>query len=427
MDMKLEESRKDSQLLLEEAKETSSEQDLEKGAPTTTFVAYERGERSGWWALRAVYAVAVLGILFTSLGVFLAAYKQYANTLVDLNGDPFIMEYNMPFRGAIVIKHRAEVVGLLFNVLITLCTELVGFIHGAALKSALASESRLHFNTNLRLFTAARKGSWLHPNGTLANGFMALLLAISYVSSSLLFLGGADFRNPYSKLPLVTVISAPPLIVLGTSLLLQSVIAAASTWSTHIQTYNTSPLNTAAALLDHHMLYRTSGQCMHTVIDASVYFGPRKPSRRQPSAWRSHSSIRKIIIFLWLLVPLTIIWGAVMWTSAGDSFHFSKWTLLPDGNAELRAPSALMVTFFSTRPSIWPVIFPLYVVTQGLITGGLHCTELIANTIRDETEWRQSTHAKGKTLHSNPLATLLLSWPSLTLLIAKPLIRKAIN
>ncbi|KAG2351593.1 hypothetical protein BDR07DRAFT_1616840 [Suillus spraguei] len=37
------------------------------------------------------------------------------------------------------------------------------FVHGIALRSALASESRLHFNTNLRLLSAAR--GWYNPNG----------------------------------------------------------------------------------------------------------------------------------------------------------------------------------------------------------------------------------------------------------------------
>ncbi|KAJ8589229.1 hypothetical protein M405DRAFT_818360 [Rhizopogon salebrosus TDB-379] len=58
-------------------------------------------------------------------------------------------------------------------------------IHGAriALRCALASESRLRFNANLRLLTASRE--WRNPNGILLNGVMAVFRILSYASASL--------------------------------------------------------------------------------------------------------------------------------------------------------------------------------------------------------------------------------------------------
>jgi hypothetical protein len=62
---------------------------------------------------------------------------------------------------------QKEIFALAFNLIVTLCTECIGFVHGISLRSALASESRLRFNTNLRLLNAAR--GWCNPNGALLN------------------------------------------------------------------------------------------------------------------------------------------------------------------------------------------------------------------------------------------------------------------
>ncbi|KAG2737581.1 hypothetical protein P692DRAFT_20842390, partial [Suillus brevipes Sb2] len=60
-----------------------------------------------------------------------------------------------------------EILALALNLIVTLCSESIGFVHNISLRSALASESRLRFNTNLRLLTAAR--GWCNPNGALLN------------------------------------------------------------------------------------------------------------------------------------------------------------------------------------------------------------------------------------------------------------------
>lgn len=75
-----------------------------------------------------------------------------------------------------------EILALALNLIVTLCTESIGFVHNISLRSALASESRLRFNTNLRLLTAAR--GWCNPNGALLNSISAVLLIISYSSAS---------------------------------------------------------------------------------------------------------------------------------------------------------------------------------------------------------------------------------------------------
>ena len=76
---------------------------------------------------------------------------------------------------------------LILNLLVACCTEATGFVHNIALRSALASESRLMFNTNLRLLTGAHK-SIFNPNGMFCNCLMAMLLILSYSSSTLVTL-----------------------------------------------------------------------------------------------------------------------------------------------------------------------------------------------------------------------------------------------
>ncbi|KAG1733808.1 hypothetical protein EDB19DRAFT_1191300 [Suillus lakei] len=82
---------------------------------------------------------------------------------------------------------QQEILVVTLNLIVTLCTESTGFIHNISLRSALASESRLRFNSNLRLLTTAR--GWSNPNGSLLNGIMVVVLIIvSYSSASLITL-----------------------------------------------------------------------------------------------------------------------------------------------------------------------------------------------------------------------------------------------
>jgi hypothetical protein len=117
---------------------------------------------------------------------------------------------------------RKEILALAFNLIVTLCTESIGFVHGISLRFALASESRLRFNTNLRLLTAAR--GWYNPNGALLNSISAILLITSYSSASLVVC--LDFHwMSYITEDESVALAGLPLVVLGVALLLQVMIA----------------------------------------------------------------------------------------------------------------------------------------------------------------------------------------------------------
>jgi hypothetical protein len=72
----------------------------------------------------------------------------------------------------------------------------------------------------------------------------------------------------------------------------------------------------------------------------------------------------------------------------------------------------------------WIVIFIFFIVIQGGLTAGLHCSEVIANVARDEAIWRRATSTSGTEPSSNPLLTVLQSWPNMGRLVAKPVLRK---
>ncbi|KAG2355562.1 hypothetical protein BDR07DRAFT_521655 [Suillus spraguei] len=53
---------------------------------------------------------------------------------------------------------QGEILALALNLIVTLCTESIGFVHAISLRSALASESQLRFSSNLRLLTQLMDG-----------------------------------------------------------------------------------------------------------------------------------------------------------------------------------------------------------------------------------------------------------------------------
>jgi energy-converting hydrogenase Eha subunit A len=95
------------------------------------------------------------------------------------------------------------------------------------------------FNINLCLLTAARGNLLTNPNGTLFNVIMAILLITSYVSSSLVFIPVQaavveDSLHDWWN----TCVFAVPVLMLGTTLLLQAIIAMAAISQTRLLTWS---------------------------------------------------------------------------------------------------------------------------------------------------------------------------------------------
>lgn len=78
-----------------------------------------------------------------------------------------------------------EFASLALNAVVTICSELSGYVHGAALRTALVAKGKLEFNANLRLFKTG--GKWYSPNGAVVNVLYGVTLVIAYTAASLVF------------------------------------------------------------------------------------------------------------------------------------------------------------------------------------------------------------------------------------------------
>jgi hypothetical protein len=404
------------------------------------FDIYVRDERSGWLALGGVCATILISIISISFGIFLAQYRHTTNDVVLPPGwrnaplDPIHAVYCgiiafLPASDTI----KTDILSFLMNIIVTICTESLGFVHSATLKSALAAESRLHCNTNLRLFTAARGNQWTNPNGTLCNIIMGLLLIVSYASSTLVFIPFQSRAVDDSSHGFwwCTCVHAVPILILGIALLLQAIIVIAGLFQMRVLTWSCSPLDLTAALLHTGQLTRISGRCMHDVLSSTAHLGPRLPSERQPSAWQSHPNIKKITIAIWCLVPMCVVWGGLVvyiWRNVYFEKNYypgvESWNIFPNENTNTIAWGALADPDHGVPVWCWAFLFGSFIVLQGLLTIGLHCSEVIANVLRDEATWRGATTRKGTQPSKNALLMTLRSWPNMVVLAAKPVLRK---
>ncbi|KAG2038598.1 hypothetical protein BDR03DRAFT_861751, partial [Suillus americanus] len=134
---------------------------------------------------------------------------------------------------------------------------------------------------------------------------------------------------------------------------------------------------------------------------------PAKPSEIQPSAWHAHPSIRKVVIFLWVMVAACAGWAALVMCIWNKYMRLGiapltsqTWTLSP----------------YNLSNYIW-YIMP---VVQGPLTLVLHCSELIANVVRDERQWRCATGRKGLRTSTTTVKTLITHPICLVLFVTKP-------
>ncbi|KAG2124404.1 uncharacterized protein EDB93DRAFT_1333448 [Suillus bovinus] len=286
---------------------------------------------------------------------------------------------------------QGQILTLILDLIVTLCTESVGFVHGISLRSALASESRLHFNTNLRLLTAAR--GWHNPNGALLNGISAILLIVSYSLPSLIVC--PDVRE-------ILQVSSEMILSLRVPLARGSCHRRVT--STHVGRRTPPPGDGC--------IVRDAGANILTwllTIRLDRCIGPAKPPETQPSPWHAHPSIRKVIIFLWVIVAACVGWAALVMSDPANV------VVLPQREVQLHIYALPYV-----GPEWWILLFVNIVMVQGPLTLGLHCSELITNVIRDERQWRCATGRKGLRVATNPLKSVLTDPICLILFISKP-------
>jgi hypothetical protein len=385
-----------------------------ESAGDTTTDLYDRSLTSRRCALAGVVCTSIF-----SIGCIIAGSSIIAHPEPGYYGEIFYY------------LSSGEMLSLTLNLIVTLCTESTGLVHSISLRSALASESRLRFNTNLRLLTAAR--GWRNPNGSLLNGVMAVLLTLSYTSASLVILSSDPLSISDGDPNNFVNITGVPLLLLGIVMLFQVVIALSGMCAVKILTWSSSPFDVTAALVHHAQLTPVPLRCMCNSMtsDLDVGGGPSRPSETQPSAWRAHPSIRKVILSLWGLVIACAGWAmlaAIIWNfffrDSPSSTPKGSWSFFPNPEGSQSVVSGLPV-YHSVNIQWWTLIFVAVALVQGPLTLGLHCSELIVNVIRDERLWRRATGRRGLEMTTNPLKSFFTDPLNLVLFAAKPMLRES--
>lgn len=395
----------------------------------------------------------LVGIAFLATGVGIAVASRQSYHSLANQQDTFVLRGFFSIMTSTSTTLPTEIIILCFSIVVTLCMEAIGFVHSMTLRSALAAESRLEFNTNLRLFTATKHQRWTSPNGIPANILMLLLLILSYASGTLALTpvsieyatNNDDGTHTYID-QYYAYASAQPLIVLGTSILLQGIIVLSGLFKCQRLLRSTSVLDTTRALMYDYDLVAQAGRCMHPIGTTDIAFNPRKPSPLQPSVWSAHLAPKKVLLLAWCLVALYATWGGIILylsNHAGEIqvpisgavscylFGFGyelgftglgQWSFLPN---TLSAAVGMVITIESGSIPVlfWLIIFVAFALLQGGLTFQLHLYEAIVNAVRDERAWRAAS-TKGATLSPNVLGTVLSNWPSVMLLVFKSLMRK---
>ncbi|KAG1773771.1 hypothetical protein EDD22DRAFT_965064 [Suillus occidentalis] len=378
-------------------------QDLDSIVSNAKFAAgtaadfYDRSLTSRRYALVGVACSSIFSCSCIAAGIVtLANHEVMGVTVINM--------VSLYFDDA-QLHLQEEMLTLAFDLIVTLCTESIGFVHNISLRSALASESWLRFNTNLRLLTAAR--GWYNPNGALLNSISAVLLILSYSSASLVvclnYQTSLNFIEDEGGIVLVGL----PLLVLGVTLL-QVMIALSGMRAVKILTWSSSPFDLTSALVHHTQLTPAPFRCMCCVSALEVYGDPARPSETQSSAWHAHPSIRKVVISLWCIVAACAGWAALV------MYIWNK-LLNPNWSSNCIGYDMPGVNF-----EVWILVFVTMAVVQGPLTFGLHCSKFIVNVIRDERQWRCAAGRKGLTKATNPLKPIFTHPVCLVLFVAKP-------
>jgi hypothetical protein len=159
--------------------------------------------------------------------------------------------------------------------MVTICNDITGYMHTVSLKWALQKESRLTFNSNLRLFTSARQSK---ANAWYTNLMMAIFMVMSYASTSLLFFREAKGGLlPPNK---ITFICGYAAITLAIAILGQANIVSICLPSLlKVPTWSSDPLEIAAACISLGSLHHRPDRCMRSVHDSKEDTRPIYPSR----------------------------------------------------------------------------------------------------------------------------------------------------
>ncbi|KAH8880486.1 hypothetical protein GQ53DRAFT_587337, partial [Thozetella sp. PMI_491] len=318
-----------------------------------------------------------------------------------------------------------EILAFFVNLVITQCSDALGFVHAISLRWALYRENRLEYNTNFRLFQSARMSL---PNRWFMNLLSAACLVLCYASSSMLFMKGnqavgtegivATYLNPFA------------MCFLGVGLLGQALMAILCMRGSRelIPTWSSNPLVTTLACLQSETVQHRPGRCMLSVAEKNEPSMPHAPRKQQPSLWKI-KGVPRVLIAVWSICILPTIWAVIIYLVAKGLRSSSRqdlvftweegttygvyWYLQPVYN---NAKSN--VSYSGGVQCIIAILF-LFAI-QAFSAVGLHCIELIINMSRDEHVWRRSASARGSSpLSLSPGIAASTSWLAILLVVLK--------
>lgn len=335
-----------------------------------------------------------------------------------------------------------ELLPLLLNVLVTIMTECMGYIHTASLRWALWHEARLQFNSNLRLFSSAHH---CKANHWASNIIWVVCLISCYTATSQILYTNTqselDAANNFYPVYYETV-NGVALLALGLGLLGQAIIAIWSLLSTsnQILTWSSNPLNATLACLTDGKLQHCPGRCMVSVLQSSSDSPILTTARRsQQNAARSNPSVPYIVYFIWALTPLCLIWGTIIMVLTIKTVprEIRSWGF---GSSVHNVEVPIGHLFSNALTHFCAFLFVAFL--QTLITLGLHTAELLVNLYRDERLWRRAavcikaadlsvdhqandyvvktTSSRGASIDSSSIKAALTSIPALILFALKP-------
>ncbi|OAX33948.1 hypothetical protein K503DRAFT_869223 [Rhizopogon vinicolor AM-OR11-026] len=310
----------------------------------------------------------------------------------------------------------SEIYSMVLNLFVTAFTECAGVMHSTSLRFALFREHRVAYNSNLRLVHGSDKRTM---NSATINTVMAFLLILSYASSSFIFQGINDLP------PGTCAILATPTTILGIAILLQTCISLFALRDTDILTWSTSPFDTIPAFLsmhdrrslEYHYPLTDNCACMCAV---GMPLHPSMPLNRQPSAWDIRKGVRITIYILWALGSICMAWGGWVYAVLPQGSDLS-WDFIPDEDNPGEA--AIGGDYFTAQSGIsfatWLSLYAALLLTQGGLTLGLHCAELVAGVVRDEMLWRRASKGGINSSSSWKYTLCLDNWLYIVLFIAK--------
>jgi hypothetical protein len=213
-----------------------------------------------------------------------------------------------------------QIMAFVVNLVVTLLTDAMGYIHSTALRWALLREGRLSSNSNTRLL------NWAHSsplNSWPANLIYIASLILSYAATSQMFVTGVEDQSlagPLLTRPLgpenpkpTSFINRVAILVLAIGLFAQAV---PSTWiilmnTREFPTWTSNPLNNTLALMHRGLPHRT-GRCMMPAEFEGQKPRATIPTEKQQSLKTSSHSVVNILTLVWTLALLVFLWAVAI-------------------------------------------------------------------------------------------------------------------